>query len=180
MSGITFLTHKIKRYTGVDGYLVQFIVPIECAPQIDDYMAKHVNGELSVTIEKPKKRRTITANNYLWVLCDEIAKQVGTDKESIYKAIIRRVGVFDYVLVKAQAADRFRENWNEKGLGWFTEEVFYPDRDKRQFTVYYGTSTYDQEQMARVIDEAVDEARNIGVKTLTKQELKELKEKWKP
>lgn len=176
---VSFQTHQTRRYTGVNGYVVQFIVDPKDAPQIDEFLAKHVDGELVVTVDKPKKKRTITANNYLWVLCDEIAREVGTDKEDIYKALIRRVGVFDYVLVKAQVAERFVANWSDKGLGWFTQEVFHPDRDKRQFMVYYGSSTYDHDQMARLIDEAVDEARNIGVKTLTKQELRELKDKWK-
>lgn len=178
MTEVAVRTRKIKRYAGVEGYVVQFIAPPENAPQIDDFLSKHVDGEIEVVIRKPKKNRSLNANAYLWTLCDEIAKAVGTDKESVYKALIRRVGVFDYVLVKDQVAERFRRNWEERGVGWFTEERFVRQEGVRQFVVYYGTSVYTTEQMARIIDEAVDESRNVGVKTLTKEELKELKERW--
>ena len=176
---VSFTTHKTGLLTGVDGYTVQFAVDAENARQIADFLAKHVNGELIVTVERPKKKRTITANNYLWALCDQIGKAIGTDRETVYKALIRRVGVFDYVLVKEQVAERFRDNWAAKGTGWFCEEIMYPERGKRQFVCFYGSSVYDTEQMARLLDEAVDEARNVNVKTLTKAELKELKDKWK-
>ena len=175
---ITVRTNRIRRYSVVDGYMVQFIVDDTFAPYIDDFLSKQVNGELEITIKKPTKKRSVNANAYLWTLCDEIAKAVGTDKEDIYKALIRRVGVFDYVIVKSQVADRFRRNWESKGVGWFCEDVFFPDKDKRQLIAYYGTSVYDTDQMSRVIDEAVEEARSNGVKTLTRKELNEIKEKW--
>lgn len=179
MAGVTFTTQNIRRYTSFDGYMVQLITDVKNAPYIEDFLAKQVNGELEVVIRKPDKKRSLNANAYLWVLCDEIAKAIGTDKEDVYKALIRRVGVFDYVLVKAQVADRFTENWNAKGLGWFTQEVLYKEKGVRQFMAYYGSSVYTKEELSRVLDEAVDEARNAGVKTLTKKELDDIKRKWK-
>lgn len=177
---IEFTTTKIDRYAGANGYMIQIAADEENARQIDDFLRKHVNGvgTIEVILKKPSKKRTLTANAYLWVLCDDIAKTVGTDKEAVYKTLIRRVGVFDYVLVKSQAADRFVRNWENKGLGWFADEVLYKESGIRQFMVYYGTSVYDREQMARVIDEAIQEARDIGLGVKTKKEVKELIEAW--
>lgn len=175
---IKFETTKVKRFLSDEGVVLQLFAPLEKTSAIDDFLAKQVNGILQVTIEKPSKKRTLTANNYLWRLCDDIAKALTTDKTAVYRALIRRVGVFDYVLVKSQAAERFRANWENKGLGWFTEEVLYKDRDARQFMAYYGTSVYTREQIARVIDEAEDECRSIGLDTLSSKEKKELLEAW--
>lgn len=178
---VTFTTKKINRYNAVDGYMVQVFVDGEKAPQIDEMLAKHANGvgELEVTIAKKAKKRTLTANNYLWVLCEEIAKAVGSDKESIYQSLIRRVGVFDYVLVKDGAKERFLRNWTENGLGWFAEELPYKEKGITQYQVYYGSSVYTVDEMARVIDEAVMEADNLGIPTKTKEEVKEILENWK-
>ena len=176
---IQFETRKIRRYVGQYGEIViQVLADAEKAPMIDEFLRKQVDGTLVVSIGKKSKKRTITANNYLWVLCDELAKALQTDKIAVYRALIRRVGVFDYVLVKSQAADRFRANWEAKGLGWFTEEVLYKDRDARQFMAYYGTSVYTREQISRVIDEAEEECRSVGLDTLSKKEKEEILEQW--
>ena len=177
---VEFTTQKIDRFAAVNGLMIQIAADVENAPQIDDFLAKHVNGvgTITVVLKKPNKKRTLTANNYLWVLCDDIAKAIETDKEAVYKALIRRVGVFDFVLVHEHAADRFVKNWNDKGIGWFTQEIPYQEPGVKQFQVYYGTSVYDREQLARVIDEAIQEARDIGLGTKTKEEVKELIEAW--
>jgi len=179
---VSFTTTKIDRFTAVNGYMVQITADFENAPQIDDFLAKHVNGigTIEVTMKRPTSKRSLNANGYLWVLCDEIARAIQTDKETVYRALIRRVGVFDYVLVKDQAAQRFRRNWEAKGLGWFTEEVVNLGQAKntRQLLAYYGSSVYTKEEMARVISEAEEEARAIGVSTRKRNEVKEMIEAW--
>ena len=175
---LNFQTNKVKRFLSDEGVVLQLHAPLEKTASIDAFLARHVNGTLDVTIKKPSKKRTITANNYLWHLCDEIAKAVETDKNAVYRALIRRVGVFDYVLVKAQAADRFRANWDAHGLGWFTEEVLYKEPGARQFMAYYGTSVYTRDEISRVIDEAEQESRQLGLDTMTKKEKEALLESW--
>ena len=178
---IRFITTKIRRYFPQDeseGIIVQVLAPPESAGALEELLAKHVDGELEVTIQKPSNKRTLTANNYLWILCDEIASALETDKEAVYKALIRRVGVFSYILVKRQAAKRFRDHWEAKGIGWFADELVYHDPAVAQFAVYYGSSTYTREELSRVIREAEDEAIKLGENVKNRQVVKELLESW--
>lgn len=171
---VRFSTTKIKRHFN-GGYYLAIEVDEEQVPAVDEFIAKHLSGEIVVTLDKPTKRRTLSANAYLWKLCDEIAKEIETDKEAVYQSLIKRVGVFDYVLVKDQAADRFKENWSQKGVGWWAEDVFYDREGVREFIVFYGTSVYTKEQMSRVIDEAEEAAKDLGVPILSKKEKEDIR-----
>lgn len=178
---IQFETRKVRRYVGQYGEIViQVLADAEKAPMIDEFLRKQVDGTLVVSIGKKSKKRTITANNYLWVLCDELAKALQTDKIAIYRDLIRRVGVFDYVVVKEQAADRFRANWDAQGIGFFAQEVpsKRPIEGGIQFIVFYGSHTYDREQISRVIEEAEEECKAQGISTWSKKDKEEMLEKW--
>lgn len=178
---IQFETRKVRRYIGQGGEIViQIHADAAKATQIDEFLRKQVDGTLVVSIGKRTKRRTLTANNYLWKLCDEIAKALETDREAIYKALIRRVGVFDYVVVKDQAARRFEANWGAQGIGFFAQEVpsKTPIEGGTQFMVFYGSHIYDREQISRVIKEAEAECRELGIAVMSRQEVKEMIDKW--
>ena len=45
-------------------------------------------------------------------------------------------------------------------------------------TVWYGSSTYDVEQMSRLIDQIVADCKEADIETLTPQELDSLKSRW--
>lgn len=178
---IQFETRKVRRYVGQYGEIViQVIADADKATIIDDFLRKQVDGTLEVVIRKKSKKRTITANNYLWCLCEELAKALKTDKIAIYRALIRRVGVFDYVLVKEQAAERFRANWEANGIGYFAQEVpsKRPIEGGVQFMAYYGSHTYDRDQISRVIEEAESECKELGLMTWSKKDKEDLLNKW--
>lgn len=44
--------------------------------------------------------------------------------------------------------------------------------------LYYGSSTFDTKQMARLIDNIVQDCKALGIETLTPQQLDALKEEW--
>lgn len=174
---VSFETKEIRRFydVGRDVYSVRMEIPKTAVQAVDDLLAKKVTAALEVTIGGPTEKRTLTANAYLWALCDEIAKAAGTDKDAVYRALVRRVGVFDFVVVSERAADTFAERWERKGLGWFTVEVPSIKERVKEFVVYYGTSVYTKEEMARVIDEAEMEARGLGLSVKSEEEKERLK-----
>ena len=46
--------------------------------------------------------------------------------------------------------------------------------------LYYGSSSYDTEQMSSLIDLLVDDCKAQGIETATPDELARYKEEWKP
>ena len=109
---------------------------------------------------------------------DKIAKVVRTTKEAVYREIIRKVGSFNVVKVKSFAADRFIERWELNGIGWVAEKMGR-EEGMTDVVAYYGSSTYDTDEMARLIDEIVNEAKELGIETMPPEELDCLIKSWR-
>lgn len=125
------------------------------------------------------KKRSNDSNSYFWQLCDQIAEKLGRTKEDLYIEYIKEVGVFkDFHLSRDEAAT-FRTAWSMIGTGWPTEEVDYQqDGDNLVIRAYYGSSKYNAKQMGRIIDRAVEDAKDLGIETLTPDELARMNLEW--
>lgn len=131
-----------------------------------------------LSLEQQKKRRSLNANNYCWLLAQKIAEKVGATKEAVYRKNISEVGSFEVVEVASAAVPRFIKRWHGNGLGWIAE----PYQEKNGFTTiiaYYGSSTYSTAEMARLIDALINEAKSVGVETLPDWQLEAMKTSWK-
>ena len=130
------------------------------------------DSELTVTIKKYSKKRTLSQNAYLWVLLDEIGKKVGRSKEDVYKTYIKDYGVFEILPIKNEAVKSFIRKWGKNGLGWFCEDL--GESKLQGFTkliAYYGSSTYTSDEMKRLIDAVVYDAKELGINTMTLSEI---------
>jgi hypothetical protein len=134
--------------------------------------------DLDVTIKKYRKKRSHNANSYLWFLCEEIAKNQGITKEEVYRKQIREVGVYEPLPVREDAIERFDAAWRQKGIGWFTEVVDDSFPGYKKIFAYYGTSVYNTEEMSRVINAAVEDARALGIDLISPEEMSLLMEEW--
>jgi hypothetical protein len=134
------------------------------------YAAKQIlneisDGEYVAEVKKNKKKRTLDQNAYCWVLCQRIAERTRSTKEEVYREFIKRVGVSDVLCVQAKASERFIKNWSEKGVGWFAESFDSKIPDCTNVTVYYGSSTYDTAEMGRLLDEVIQECKELNIDT---------------
>jgi hypothetical protein len=134
--------------------------------------------DVRVEIKKWRKKRSLDANAYAWVLIDKIAQATGVPKTEVYRQAIREIGgVSDIVAVPDNAVDKFREGWSKQGIGWQTEILDSKPGYKR-IVVYYGSSTYDTKQMSALIDSLVQEAQALGIETLPPHEIARLNSLW--
>ena len=133
------------------------------------------DSKLSIEIKKYRKKRSLDANAYCWVLCDKIAKTIGTTKEEIYKDAISNVGTFEPMIVEERAFENFKRVWEKQGLGFLIQEVSRKDRCVKVHC-YYGSSSYNTKEMSILIDYIVQEAKQVGVETMPDKELKSLLE----
>jgi hypothetical protein len=134
---------------------------------------------LKVEIKEYRKNRSLDANAYLWVLCQKLAEALNATKEEIYREAVRKVGQFEFIAVREDAAETFVRAWNSKGLGWYAEEI--PDckvRGCKKIIVYYGSSVYDTKAMSVLIDYIVQECKEQDIETMPEQELKTMIEQW--
>lgn len=132
------------------------------------------------TFDKAKKKRSLDANNYLWVLVGKIAAAVGISPDEVYRNAIRDAGEYTPLPIRADALDEFSRIWSTHGTGWFVDVL---DDSKlkgyKLVRAYNGSSTYDTKQMSRLIDYVVEDAKALGIETMTERELSLLKEGWK-
>lgn len=154
---------------------VTLTVSSDFRPLFDELAGK----ELDVEIKQHRKKRSLSANAYCWVLVDKIAARSGVDKNSVYRETIRNIGgVSDIVCCQDRAVEALRSGWQAHGVGWITDTMPSKLEGCTNVILYYGSSTYDTAQMSRLIDLLVMEAKELGIETATPQELDRLREEW--
>lgn len=79
-------------------------------------------NKLNVELKKYRKKRSLDANSYCWVLCDliakELSKQSTTTKEEVYRDAISQIGTFESMIVEEKAFGNFKRIWEKQGLGF--------------------------------------------------------------
>ena len=136
-------------------------------------------GKDYTAVLKRYRPRSLDANAYFWVLCDQLAEKTRIPKEDIYRSLVREIGGnCETVCVLDKAADKLRRGLEHNGLGWVTEILPSKIAGCVNVVLYYGSSTYDSAQMSRLIDLVVQECQAQGIETKTPEELALLKEDW--
>lgn len=133
---------------------------------------------MEIILQTIKKKRSLSANACCWVLFNEIAKSIKSTAVNVYKAAIRDVGVYELMYMPICAVDRFIDTWNAKGDGWQAELLEAEYQGLSCVKAYYGSSTYNTSEMARLIDWAIDEAEGLGIETLTPDQKNLLLQEW--
>lgn len=133
---------------------------------------------MEIILQTIKKKRSLSASAYCWVLFNEIAKSIKSTAVNVYKAAIRDVGVYELMYMPICAVDRFIDTWNAKGDGWQAELLEAEYQGLSCVKAYYGSSTYNTSEMARLIDWAIDEAEGLGIETLTPDQKNLLLQEW--
>ena len=130
-------------------------------------------------IGKAKKKRSLDANAYFFVLADKIAAVTGVPKSEVYRNAVREIGGnSDTVCVMEKAADALCDGWERNGLGWQTER--FPSKLPGCVNVilYYGSSTYDTATMSRLISNVQEDARALGIEVEPEDKVNALLEAW--
>ena len=132
----------------------------------------------TIEIKQYQRSRSLNSNSYAWVLIDRIASLIGITKEEVYRNFIQDVGQFTIVSVDKEYAFTVMQEWANKGLGWIAESLG-PNGNKVDIILYFGTSSYTQENMNRFIDYVVERAKELDIEVLPPEELERLKSLWK-
>lgn len=132
-----------------------------------------------IRIEKQRRRRSLDANAYAWVLIGKLAEKLKTSATAVYRELIKDCGTYTMAMVLPEAAPRYMQIWERQGLGWIAEDAGASPKGNRYIRCFYGSSVYDTAEMSRLIDGLVEECKEQGVDTLTPRELEELKRAWR-
>ena len=159
-------------------WIVSFTTRDDPRKMFDQFTGKDVN----IDIKKASKARSKTANDFCWSLCTDIgnAMRPPVPKEEVYRKAISEVGRFELMHMQADAIPTFRDIWERRGIGWFTQVVDYSQIPGCKIVMaYFGSSTYNTEEMSRLIDYLKDDAENMGLPIpISKEEEERLLAAW--
>lgn len=143
------------------------------AREIVQWLMDQDKGKL-YEIKERRKRRSLNANAYAWVLIGKIADALRASKDDIYLLMLKRYGQSDLVSVLASIdVSRYFKYYEEAG------RTRLQGKDFIHYRVYAGSSEYDTREMAILIDGIVDEAKTLGIETLTPDDIERMKAAWK-
>lgn len=140
---------------------------------LNNYMK--ANRDLAVEIKKKSEKRSKDANSYAWHLMQQIGKYLNKSKDDVYIEMLGRYGVFTHIIVKPNVVERVEEGWRlVRNLG----EVTINGKSGVQLQCYFGSSTYTTEEMSVFIDGIVSECKEMGIETLSDEEINTMKDEW--
>lgn len=148
---------------------------------VEALMDEYVDGKLyEAVIKRKRAKRSLDANAYCWVLCRKIAEKTGATDTEVYGQCILDYGVTTIKPERKDLVDDLVRMWDGMGIG-NSHDILGDSKIDGYVNVkyYYGSSQYNTQQMARLIDGIVYEAKNLGIPTETPDEIERMKSMWK-
>lgn len=129
--------------------------------------------QLSIKIDKYRKRRSLNANAYAWKLITEIGNAIRTSKDEVYLMMLKRYGQSDLVSVRADVpVKHYFKYYEEAGESTLNGKLF------KHYRVYKGSSEFDTREMSIFVDGIISEAKYLNIPTMTPDEVARMKDLW--
>ena len=129
--------------------------------------------DIDATIKKYREKRSLSQNAYAWTLITKIAQSINPpmNKEEVYIEMLKRYGQGGIISVQKDKADdviRAFDYYIPKGEGKVNDKEFL------HLMVYVGSSQYDTKEMSVFVSGIVEEAKDLGIETMTPDEIARL------
>lgn len=138
-------------------------------------------GLLSLKIEPHKEKRTYRANAYFWTLANALANKLSVrgskpvSAEMVYLQYVRDFGRSDLYYMRDDAVETFCAAWRRQGMGWIAiPQITNGKKGMTEVQVFYGSSVYTKDEMARLIDAVVEDCKEQGIETRTPEEIADM------
>lgn len=124
-------------------------------------------------VKEHREKRSLNANAYAWCLIGKIADTVRASKGEIYLKMLKRYGQSEIVSVVSSI--------DVTGYFKYYEPLAEVELQGKMFThyrVFKGSSEFDTHEMAILIDGIISECSELGIPTLTPNEIERMKSTW--
>lgn len=146
-----------------------------------DFIDEMKDGKVyEADLKEHRKKRSLDANAYAWVLIGKLANKVGLPKEDVYREFVKDVGGnYEILPIRNDAVDKWIANWRERGVGWVCDILGESKLDGYTNVIsYYGSSTYDSLQMSKLVNLIQEDCKQQGIEVMTPAELAMLMDGW--
>lgn len=175
------VTGKVKDiHFGLDGRLVVSFELNEKDKALEELDSIKDLDRLTIDAVKYRHKRSLNANAYFWQLCDKIAKALNSDKDTIYGIQLSRYGVFIDVGVVREALRTLQESFRYvEVLREITCDTERGEAPGYAVRCYFGSHDYNSKEMSDLINGTVQDAKELGIETLTPAEISSMMEAMK-
>lgn len=151
-------------------YLHRVINPdtgdLEITFAVSDYNSKANTEELekdlySLEIKKPRSKRSLNQNAYLWSLVHELALKMDEDDMDVYIKLLNETKA-KYEILKVLAV---AENDLKKCFRVVKMIKYDDNKEYAYFQCYYGSSSFTTEEMNKLINTAVSWCNELNIPT---------------
>lgn len=141
---------------------------------------KHKDKLYDLEVKEHRKKRSLDANAYAWVLINKLADVMRIPPTEVYRQAIQDISGNNEILpIKEEAVEQFKQAWSHHGLGWICKDM---GKSKlpgyRNLMVYYGSSVYNTKQMSDLIENLVQDCKALDIDVMTERERSLLLDEW--
>ena len=133
-----------------------------------------------LTVKEHRKKRSLDANAYAWVLIGKLSDAMRITPTEVYTNAIQNIGGnYEVIPIREETVDKFTEVWTKQGLGWPCVDMG-PSKIQgyRNLRAYYGSSTYDTRQMSFLIEALIQDCKALDIETLSEEKLSAMMGGW--
>lgn len=131
-------------------------------------------------LKEHKKHRTLTQNSYYWQLLGQVARALKLSNTELHNRMIADFGYIDPYIKTIILRDDI--DWTQlRSMHLKPSTATRSMDDGKLWRVYYvmrGSHEYNTQEMSRLIDGLVEEAKAQGIETLTPEELARLRGRY--
>lgn len=121
-------------------------------------------------IKEKKNRRSLTANAYYWVLLNQLASLMLMDNNAMHSLMLERYGFYEVISVRSDVdISGYFKYYSVVGTGYIDGVQF------THYKIYKGSSQMDSKEFSVLLEGVRSECEELGIVTLTPQEIARLK-----
>ena len=142
-----------------------------------EILAKLKEAKLDVEIKKHTEKRSGKSNRYFWELLGQVCARKHLDELEEYRRRVKELGIFRVSKIPSQDYETLKKTWENWGKAWFCEvgdTEIIGDIEFKIVFLYYGSSSFNKQQMSRLIDNLVQDCKAIGVETKSPEEIESM------
>lgn len=168
------LTHEYGR-----GWVLCFDVDSESTGLAKLAVDKHKDGYVDLTVDKWSDKRSIQANAYFHVLVNEIAKATKSSMDDVKKQLVLNYGTPARGSDGKYAAVKVPKNTDLDQFYKYYRHIGTDENGLDMYILFKRTSDLNKEEMGRLITGTQDEAKALGIETMTPDELARMMNRYK-
>ena len=134
--------------------------------------------KLSIELKQFKEKRGLTANAAAWVMMNSLAEKLNIPVIEVYREYIKDLNICRQMTLSRNEFNTFKTAWEMLGLGWLVEQLDITEKDEIIANFYYGSSTYNVNQMYRFIKNIVEDCKLQGIPTPEEKKLDKMIGEW--